>query len=440
VTTAGAGYRSGHPLRLLPLALFILAACAQSQPTAPQATGTPAGPVTITFANWAAAETATKDHIAQTIAGFEQANPNIKVTSVPIAFTDIGHQLQLQNASGNAPDVAEVAGNDGPALVQAKALEPLENRLSKSFVDSLLPTVKALGEFQGHLDIAPWTVAPLGFWYNRDILAKAGLDPAAPPKTLDQLTTAMARIKSAEPDVIPLGLDTTNRTFGLDVNWALMRDFNANPFSGGKATADTAAMGQYLTFIRTLGQKGYTVPNQKIGYFRPLAAQAKVAFQFDGPYLQGVIQSVNHQSNADFYNTWGVTTLPAGSSGKHFSTPTDHQLVMFKSSRQKAAAAKFIEWLAGSKPAISDYTVKYESSLPPLKNAISAFPAELNTPVFKAFASQVVPVVTRPAWGNTYTNGYSVVMAGVQKSIAGSEPISQIQSEMQSELRTQLGS
>ena len=74
-----------------------------------------------------------------------------------------------------------------------------------------------------------------------------------------------------------------------------------------------------------------------------------------------------------------------------------------------------------------------------LKNAISTFPTELNTPVFRAFSSQVVPVVTRPAWGDTYTSGYSAVMAGVQKAIAGSEPISQIQTEMQSELRVQLG-
>jgi multiple sugar transport system substrate-binding protein len=165
-----------------------------------------------------------------------------------------------------------------------------------------------------------------------------------------------------------------------------------------------------------------------------------VAFQFDGPYLQGVVQSASHQSDADFYNTWGVTTLPAGPSGRHFSTPTDHQLALFKSSKHKAAAARFIEWLAGSRQAISGYTVRYESSLPPVKNAISTFPTELNTPVFKSFESQVVPVVTRPAWGNTYTNGYSAVMAGVQKAVAGSEPISQIQAEMQSELRTALGS
>ena len=114
--------------------------------------------------------------------------------------------------------------------------------------------------------------------------------------------------------------------------------------------------------------------------------------------------------------------------------------MVFKASKHKAAAARFVEWLAGSKQAITDYTIRYESSLPPAKNAVSAFPAELNTPVFKSFASQVVPVVTRPAWGNTYTNGYSTVMASVQKAVASSEPVSQIQSEMQSELRTQLGS
>ena len=62
----------------------------------------------------------------------------------------------------------------------------------------------------------------------------------------------------------------------------------------------------------------------------------------------------------------------------------------------------------------------------------------MNTPVFKAFASQVVPVVVRPAWGQTYTNGYSADMAGIQKAIAGSEPIPQIQSDMQAELRTAL--
>jgi multiple sugar transport system substrate-binding protein len=427
-------------LRWLPLALLAATACAQSQSAAPQTTSTPSGHETITFANWASAEAATKDHIAQSISEFDKANPDVTVTSVPVAFSDIGHQLQLEVASGNAPDVAEISGNDGPALVQANALQPLESLLSQSFVSSLLPSEKALGEFQGHLEIAPWTVAPLGFWYNRDILSKAGLDPGTPPRTLDQLSADMARIKSAEPDVIPLGLDTTNRTFGLDVNWSLMRSFNADPFSGGKATADTRTMGQYLEFIRTLGQKGYTIPDQKIGYFRPLAAQGKVAFQFDGPYLQGVIQSVNHESDAAFYKTWAVTTLPAGPSGKHFSTPTDHQLVMFKSSKHKAAAARFIAWLAGSRQAITDYTIRYESSLPPVKNAISAFPTELNTPVFKSFESQVVPVVTRPAWGNTYTNGYSAVMAGIQKAVAGSEPISQIQAEMQSELRTQLGS
>lgn len=428
-------FSSLKPVALATLLLLAAAACATQSSPGPATTS---GPVTITFANWAAAETATRDHIAQTIADFEKANPGITVNSTPIAFSDIGHQLLLQNTSGNAPDVAEIAGNDTAALAEANALQPLDGVLSKSFVDSLQPAEKSLGQYQGHLEAVPWTVAPFALWYNRSLMTKAGLDPERPPKTLDDLLTAMAAVKSKLPGVIPLGFDTTNRTFGLDVNWPLMQDFDANPFSGGKATADSPAMTRYLQFLRTVGQNGYTVPNQKIGYFRPLSAQDKVAFQFDGPYLQGVIQSTNHQSDADFYKTWGVATLPAGSSGKHFSMPTDHQLVLFKSSRNKAAAAKFVEWLAGSKDAISGYTIKYESSLPPVKNAVSLFPDELNTPVFKAFEDQVIPAVVRPAWGSAYTSGYSVVMAGVQSAIAGSQPITQIQSDMQTQLKAKL--
>ena len=53
------------------MVLLAITACAQSQGSAPQSTATPLGHVTITFANWAAAETAIKDHIAQTITQFE---------------------------------------------------------------------------------------------------------------------------------------------------------------------------------------------------------------------------------------------------------------------------------------------------------------------------------------------------------------------------------
>lgn len=441
--------RGRSRLRVLVVGLgLVMAACAPEtgiapQSAAPSTAATPTGaasaaaePVTISFANWASAETATKDGITKVIEAFQKANPTITVKSVPIAFSDIGRQLLLQNASGNVPDVAEIAGNDGIALAETSALEPLEPLLSKDFQASLVPSLVELGRYKGQFELVPWTSTPFGFWYNRTLMTKAGLDPNSPPRTIDQLRAAMATIRAKLPDVIPLGWDTTNRSFGLDYNWPLMRTFGAEPIADGKAKADTAEMRAYLDFVRELVTKGYTVPNQKLGYFRPLAAQDKVAFTFDGPYLQGTMQATNKTSDADVYKTWGVTALPA-LSGKSFSSPSDHQLVIFKASKQKAAAARFVEWLVASKESIDAYTIPIESSLPPVKDAAARFD-RLNTPVFKSFLSDVVPTVVRPPWGNAYSNGFSTIMAGVQRVISTNDPTAQIATDMQAELTRKL--
>ncbi len=437
--------RGRSRLRVLVVGLgLVIAACAPQTSVSPQssaasATAAPSAapePVTITFANWASAETATKDGITKTIEAFQKANPTITVKSVPIAFSDIGRQLLLQNASGNLPDVAEIAGNDGIALAEANALEPLEQLLSKDFQGSLLPSLMELGRYKGQFELVPWTSTPFGFWYNRTLMAQAGLDPNSPPKTIDQLRSAMAAIRAKLPDVIPLGWDTTNRSFGLDYNWPLMRTFGAEPIADGKAKADTAEMRAYLDFVRELVIKGDTVPNQKLGYFRPLAAQAEVVFTFDGPYLQGTMQATNKMSDADLFKTWGVTALP-GLSGKAFSSPSDHQVVIFKASKQKAAAAKFVEWLGASKESIDGYPIPVESSLPPIKDGAAKFD-KLNTPVFKAFLSDVVPTVVRPPWGSAYSSGFSTIMAGVQRAISTNDSTAQIASDMQAELTRKL--
>ena len=69
-------------------------------------------------------------------------------------------------------------------------------------------------------------------------MQKAGLDPNSPPQTIDELMTALAAIKKSQPDVIPLGLDTTNRAFSLSSNWPWMRTFGAMPIGEGATGAD----------------------------------------------------------------------------------------------------------------------------------------------------------------------------------------------------------
>ncbi|HXR56454.1 MAG TPA: extracellular solute-binding protein [Casimicrobiaceae bacterium] len=390
--------------------------------------------VTITFANWAAAEGTTKPAIEKVIADFEASHPDIRIKSEAISFSEIARQLALRVRAGNPPDVAQLAGNDTFLIASTGKLEPLSGYIDATFKAELKPDALNSLQYQGKLIALPWTLAPAGLWYDKAILQKAGLDPEKPPKTIDELTTAMAAVRKTQPDVIPLGLDTTNRPFALQSNWPWMATFGANPLGGAKA-AESPQMKAYLDWMRDLAKNRYIDPGRKIGEFRPLAAQDKVAFIWDQVLLQGVIQNANKMSDADFYKRWGVTTQPAGPSGKSYSFEGGHQLVMFADSKQKKAAWTFMQFVAASPAAIRDYTLGPGASLPPLVRMPDAELAKkLETPIFEAFTSRIIPTASKPPYGPAFSSGASAIMAGVQQAVTGSESIDQIASSIEQQL------
>lgn len=396
------------------------------------------GKATITFANWADAEPNTKPGIEAMIKKFESLHPNITVQSKPISYTDIEHQLILQTQSGNPPDVAELQGNYTFSLQATGALEPLDDYVKGSYAQSVIPQELQLGKIGGKTVAVPWTVAPFALWYNKKVMKKAGLS-GKPPATWDELLADVKAIHQKEPKVIAFGTDTTNRTYGLDQNWPIMQSFGAVPFRGSTATCDTAQMKAYLNFIRTLGQKGYTPANKKGGYYRQPAASDQVAFTVDGPYVKGVVQSTVKISDADFFAKWGIVPLPSGPAGpQHFSAPTDHQLAMFKDSKNKKAAWEFIKFLSTSDYAVQNYTLKYENSLPPLANPTGAIAKAMDNPISQEFQKNVIPTVGRPEWGAHYAGVYSDVMAGVQKAMTTSTPIDSVASSMQTAVKSDL--
>src|SRR5437773_1564800 len=393
------------------------------------------GKVVITFANWAAAEGTTKPSIDQVIADFEKAHPDIQIKSEAISFSEIARQLALRLKAGNPPDVAQLAGNDTFVIASTGKLEPLGGYVDADLKGRLKADAVNGLQYQGKLIALPWTLAPAGFWYNKQVMAKASLDPDKPPRTIDELTTAMAAVRKSQPDVIPLALDTTNRPFSLQSNWPWMTTFGAMPIGSVKDRADSPEMKRYLAWMRDLAKKGYIDPGRKIGEFRPLAAQDKVAFVWDQVLLQGVIQSANKMSDADFYRRWGVTTQPAGPSGKAYSFEGGHQLVMFADGKQKKAAWTFIQYLAASPEAIKTYTLGPGSSLPPLSAAPSPeLAAKLDTPIYRSFTANIVPTLTTPPFGPAFASASSAIMAGVQQAVTGSEPIDEIANSIQQQL------
>jgi multiple sugar transport system substrate-binding protein len=405
------------------------------------ALGVAAGPaaaaekITLTFANWASAEGATRPGIEKVIANFEAANPDIEIRSESISFSEIARQLVLRVRAGNPPDVAQVAGNDTILLAASGGLEPLDDYLGEELKGRLKPAAVATLEVDGALMAFPWNQAPAGLWYNRAILKQAGLDPDQPPRTIDELMAAMAAIKQSQPDVIPLGLDTTNRAFSMSSNWPWMRAFGAKPVGADATGAESPEMKAYLQWMRELAQKGYIEPGRKIGEFRPMIAQDQVAFLWDQVLVQGVIQTTNGMSDDAFYERYGVTTLPEGPGGGPYSFEGGHQLVMFADSEHKDAAWKFIEFLATDPEAIKIYTIGTNRSLPPLAQISDAeLKSQLQTPVFKAFSENIIPTIAPQPYGPEFAAAATAIMAGVQQAVTGSEPIDDIASSIQQQL------
>jgi ABC-type glycerol-3-phosphate transport system substrate-binding protein len=394
-----------------------------------------ASTTTITFANWADAEPATQAGLRKVISEFERTHPHIKIKSEPISFTDIAQRLLLQIRSGNAPDVAELAGNDTLTTAETQDLQPLDALAGSAYKKSIIPAELQLGDVNGQLLAVPWTVGPVGLWYNKKVLKDAGLDPAKPPTTWDELLADTKAVHSRNPKTIAFGLDSTDRTFGLDTNWPIMKSFGAQPIQGTKPTADSSGMEAYLDFVRQTAKSGYTPVNQKAGFFRQPAASNQVAFTVDGPYLRSVVQSTNKETDSQFYATWGVVPLPTAQGQQHFSVPTDHQLVLFKNSKNKQAAWEFMNYLSTS-PAGIQYTIDSEGSLPPVGNVTGDAAKELDNPISKAFLDTVVPVVKRPEWGPTYAKAYSPIMSAVQSAMTGSKSVDSIASSLQSSLES----
>jgi multiple sugar transport system substrate-binding protein len=395
------------------------------------------GKTVITFANWADTESNTVPGINALIKAYEKLHPNVTIKQQPISYTDIDHQLLLEVKSGNEPDVAEVQGDYTYDLAATGGLEPLSGFLTGSTRSAFIPHELQLGVIGGKQVAIPWTVGPFALWYNKTVMKAAGLAPVA-PTTWTQLLADAKAIHAKEPKVIDFGTDSTSREYGLDQNWPIMKSFGAVPFTGTKASADTSGMQSYLSFMRTIDKDGYTPEGQKGGYFRQPAASNQVAFTIDGPYVKGVVQSVNHASDQQFYNTWGIAPVPAGASGQHYSTPSDHQLVMFSNAPDKQAAWNFMNWLATSQYSVVHYTIPFEGSIPPLAHPAGSVATLLDNPISQAFIKQVIPTVITPGWGPQYSTGYLDVMAAIQQAMTTSTPIGSIASSLQSKLGTDL--
>ena len=387
--------------------------------------------VTIRFVNWESSDHTEKPWVDDIEAHFMKDNPGIQIQDEPVDFSGHLHQLVTECAAGNCPDVAEAQGNDIASLASGKLLQSLEG-YDKSLFNSLHPATVNRVKYNGVLYGLPWGFDPIGLLYNKALMKKAGLDPDAPPKTIAEAMRAIATAKQHDPSVVGIGIDTTLRDFGLDAGWPYMHAFGAEPIKNGKPDADTPQMRAYLEWVRGLVKNGYTLPGKKMGEFRIFAAQGRQLFLEDGPYFKSVVQGMNKElTDEKLSAAWGVAAIPGGPANGPSAGSSDHQTVLFASSKNRDAALKFMSYLVADEYAIRNFLLR-NGDLPAVQG-IERKIAELNNPITLGFV-KIGNLVVVPPYGPKYEEAYPPIMSNIQRAYSTNDPVADIARAMQTQL------
>lgn len=149
------------------------------------------------------------DTFNELIDDFEKTHPNITVTAQKPQgnsanpATDTIPSLQSQLTAGNPPDVAQLGFSDLDFAVNQLGAAPLDDLVGKDEVQRnfdgsrhpYAPTARALGDWNGKTYGVPFVFSTPTLYINQDLFAAAGLDPARPPATWDEVKRAAVAVK-----------------------------------------------------------------------------------------------------------------------------------------------------------------------------------------------------------------------------------------------------
>jgi len=374
----------------------------------------------ISFANWAAAETATAKEVSASIAAFEKANPCITVKPIAIPFAETVSQLTVMTIGNNTPDVMELSSGMPQALAAEGALADLREDAS-SMTSDIQPAILQDGEYQGKLVALPLSLTPHGFWFNKSLMKAAGLDPNKPPQTVDELTHDMAIIKAKLPKVYPFAMMTAKGAYAVVNMWPWLQTFcKTPPMANDRLGWTQPCAEQAFTWFQMMAKRGWMPVGNNMKDNRQLFATDQVAFTIDGPYMRGIVASINpkYAPNAAFADTFGAAKVPAGPSGESRTAIDIHQIAIGAHSAHAAAAWTFVHFMVSSPRDMQDFIIP-EGGLPPLVSLQKQFSAQLDQPYQQVWINDIIPEARPIPYDPNWFHASDSMVNALQKVVNG---------------------
>lgn len=279
------------------------------------------------------------------IADFEKANPDIDVEYVGIASTEYQSKVDTAIQGGGLPDVGGVGAAMLAGFAAQNALDPLDDRLSKSSLngklnEDMVASLKAAGGGDGTLYSIPTSANNGVLYYRTDLFEQAGLDE---PTTWDKFYEAAEKLTDSGKNEfgytirggagsIAQALDAMYGQSGITSFW-----------DGDKTTVNdpknVAALEKYVALYKKVTPSA-DLNNDFI----------KMVAQWDSGSIGMLSHNLgSYQNHVKALGTQKFKGIPSPTQDDgtrvQVSSPVDG-LGLFKNSKNKAAAWTFIEFAA----------------------------------------------------------------------------------------------
>ncbi|MGE0008465.1 MAG: sugar ABC transporter substrate-binding protein [Parvibaculaceae bacterium] len=282
----------------------------------------------------------TKPYFSEAEHAFEAANPGIDIRVDIVPREELRRRLTTEMGEGGNPDLAIISGRWLVDFVRLDALEPLDGLITGDLKSRLIAPFLAAAAVDGKTYGLPFTASVRALYYNRDLFAKTGIAEA--PKTWDELKTAAEKIAGLGGGRYGYGLagkGVEADVFFYYVMWGQgVEVIDENGRSGLASDGAIAA----AKFYKELIDKGATQP--AVTAFpregvENLFKEGKLGMVIADPLLA---REIRQQGRGVDY---GVATVPAGPTGARGTYGEADLAVMFKTSKAKEDAWKFLDYL-----------------------------------------------------------------------------------------------
>ncbi|HOX33366.1 MAG TPA: extracellular solute-binding protein [Spirochaetales bacterium] len=327
------------------------------------------------------------DLMNQLIENFEKANPDIDVEQVTFPYESYQQKVAAAIPAGEGPDVVNLFYGWLPLWVKSGYIQalPQSDFSADYFKKGFYPFVAESVNFGGKNYSVPTAVRTLALIYNKRLFREAGLDPAKPPKTLEELAAYAKKLSKydAKGNLVQAGLLMQPNGQGhVWIREVLFRQFGATPYSadGRKVTyadAKGAQAFKWYTDLVTKDKVGY--PNFSTDDVTAFKAQVG-AMNVDGSFRIATLNAVKDLE-------WGVAELPSYKGVKsNFASFWTHSIASGVEGKKLEASVKFLKYITSAE--VQELWLQKVGELPATPSLSAKYKAD---PVISVFLNGLGP-------------------------------------------------